>query len=53
VSDLHAALARLSSEERLSVLLALAVRVPDLVHREAVYVHNRRWLYPHPPQETR
>jgi hypothetical protein len=53
VSDLDAALTRLTDTERLYVLRALAVRAPNLVTREAIYVHSRRWLYPTPPLETR
>jgi hypothetical protein len=52
VTGLRDALTRLTPDERLHVLHALAERHPADVEREAAYVHERRVWYPNPPIEA-
>lgn len=55
MSDLRAALDRLTDDERRHTLHGLATRFPAEVERQAAYVHARRVWYPTPPtpKETR
>lgn len=54
MSDLRAALDRLTDDERRHILNSLATLHPDDVEQQAAYVHSRRVRYPTPPtEETR
>ena len=49
MSDLRAALDRLTDDERRLILRSLATRYPAEVEQQAAYVHARHVWYPTPP----